>query len=262
MRESALDTGPSFGVVAGWDSRMVYHGEDWIQKGIGSQDDSNSAGIYFARATVEWKGFAAFVGYLQSDQEVNPRDIRTDSEYYAEIQTGISYTYGIIPDALDASIGYNAYFVNSEAFLGHSYNGEAYVRLAYKKIPFITPSISAFYLHGDSGTTVFQPGASGIFDVEGFIYEARVDGNFKLFNIGSEGFVALNPFVNLVIDGGFWSDETFEFNTLQYGLNVPIAINNKLSFNLHINYYQALRDRTGLIAHPEFWGGASVAYRF
>lgn len=263
MRESALDTGPTFGVVAGWDSRFVYHGEDWIQRGTGSANDSDSSGVYFARATVEWRGIAAYVGYLQSDQKVNPRDVREDDEFYAEAQAGISYTYGIIPNVLDATVGYNAFFLNSESFIGHSYNGEAFARLAYKQIPFITPSITAYYMHGDSGSTVLQPRGPTTFDVEGFLYEARIDGNFKLFNIGSEGFVALNPFVTLVVDGGYWSSsESFKLHNLQYGLNVPIVLNSKISFNLHVNYYQEIIDRAGLISHPDFWGGASVAYKF
>ena len=269
MRESALDTGPSFGMVAGWDSRMVYHGEDWIQRGTGSPNDSDSSGAWYARASAEWKGFAAYVGYLQSSEKVDPRDVRVDNEYYSEFQAGASYTHSVIPGILDASAGYNAFFLNSESFIGYSYNGEAFVRVAYKQIPFITASVSAFYLHGDSGSVVQQQFGTGfipiVFDVDGWIYEARIDGNFKLFNFGREGFVALNPFVTLVIDGGRWvtdSDPIFRPHNLQYGLNVPIAVNKSLSFNVNANLYQPLIERDLRISYPEFWGGASVSYKF
>lgn len=261
IRESATDSGPVFGVVAGWDSRMIYHGYDWIQRGVGSTSDSDSAGIWYTRATVEWQGLAGYIGYLQSDQKVNPRGYKrannfVDEEFYSEVQAGISYTYAVAPGILDATVGYNAYWVTNDAFVGQNYTAEVYARLAYRQIPFITPSVAVFYLHGEQ-SYIFP-------EVEGFVYEARIDGNFKLFSFGSGGFVGLNPHVTFNVDGGYWTGGTESFYpiSLQYGLNVPVVLNKNLSFNFHVNYFQSLVDQTNVISNPDVWGGVSVAYKF
>ena len=254
-------TGPTFAVTGGWDSTYWWHGEDNVAKATGATSSANTSGVWYGRVSMEWKGFAAYAGYLQSTEKVLPRDKRFGKKYYGETQLGASYTVGLIKD-LDLTVGYNAFFFSSTSFLGHSYQGEAFARAAYHGIPFITPSLSAFYLHTNTGSQSFGPQLGGI-PLTGWMYEARLDGNFKVFNFGDGGSVTLNPYVTLLYDDGYWSGgKNSEFHNVDYGLNIPIVINKSLVLNLHGGLHSSLISRTTKIYQPDFVGGVSLTYKF
>jgi hypothetical protein len=262
----APPTGPTFAATGGWESTYWWHGEDNIAKATGATDTNgrNTSSVWYGRVSAEWKGIAAYAGYLQTADKVLPR-YSTSKKYYEEVQLGLSYTLGLFRD-LDLTAGYNAFFLPESSFLNHKYQGEAFARLAYKGIPYVTPSLSAFYEHADS------PGEGPHVDLSGgWIYEARVDGNFKLFDFGHGGSVGLNPFVTLVYNQGYWLTkngipslglDANEFYSIQYGLNVPVKLTQSLTLNLDGNLHTPLISRNSLIKQPDFWGGASLTYKF
>lgn len=252
LKEAAIvnpPSGPTFAFTAGWDSRYVYKGLDVLEV---ASDPSESTGVWYGRASMEWAGFAMYAGYLQSDSKVTGR-VTPDNEYYAETQLGASYTLGLVKDVA-VSVGYNAFFFNHSSFVGHDYQGEAFAKVAYTGISWLTPSLLAAYMHADSGS-------EDAVSLDGWWYEARLDANFPLFTAGNIS-VSINPFVCLGVDGGYNSaeEESFQPYSMEYGVNIPTRIGDHLIVNLHANFGQDLTGDGDTI--PDFWAGASVTYKF
>ncbi len=278
----AAPTGPVFAVTTGWDSVYWYKGLDQVKTaslglnglvltpiGVFKYPNvrSTSSGVWDGRVSVEWQGFAFYAGYLQSDDRILPR-VNPDAglKYYGETQLGATYTVGVIKHALDLTVGYNAIFFNDRDFWGHDYQGEAFAKVSYTQIPFITPSFLASYMHSDSGSSGTFSGyfpfvlPRGPVDLTGWWYEARLDGNVTLFSSGDFS-VGLNPFVVCGIDGGYNTSGANSFRpyTMEYGVNIPTRLNKNLTLTLHANFSERLV--TGLTI-PSFWGGASITYKF
>lgn len=261
----ADDTGPQIAFTAGWDSRYVFKDLDNLgPHGAAAFDED--ASVWYAKASLAWNGFGFHVGYLQSAGEIVPSghvaEIVDDSgptgelvqdggaELYQEIVTGVNYTLGVLAD-VEATLGYNAYFFPEKAFWGASFQGELFATLAYTGIEHLRPSVTYSYFHSDTGS------------LGGGFVDLRVDGSFDLCECGSVK-VGFNPYVSLGYDIGF-NDNTFNtdgFTAVDFGVKIPLALNENLVLTLSGNYGIEIDDEHTDVGDVGFWGGASLTYRF
>ena len=247
--------GPEWAVSAGGNSRYMFKGRDNVDWSTNEPADSS---VWYAKVAMAWQGLGVSVGYLQAVDETVPRmsDDR-NGEYYSEVLAGINYTSSIIGGILDATVGYNAYFFPEDSFWGGDYQGEAFAQLAYVQIPHLRPSITYSYFHADTYV-----------DLEGYFLEARIDGDFKVFDNGTVS-VGINPYVSVGYDGIEYTGEGADWSAVEIGLRVPITINDNLIIALNGSYGWDLGNDQSSYSTTGPWndevgfvGGASVTYRF
>ncbi len=179
-----------FSIDAGYQSRYIYHGLDVVGFNSFNRDKVTVGGVRFAdldpasqnllnlgnpalsspivyvNGGVSFKGFTFGIGFVGATSSTAPlksfydffvlklntsggaATIRTAT--YSEFQLRLDYTFAIIKGALDLSVGYNGYIFPEKAFRNTNYQGEAYAKLTFTKIPFTRISLAYFNYHSDA----------------------------------------------------------------------------------------------------------------
>ncbi len=258
----------------GWYNRFYFRGLD-----VGKQvsPDNVNGGVSSTRLTIrhsrERDAFAFGVGYVQmlsrqltrgdalalppnaaSTAQNDNENFRIPSkERYNELDFYASYSNDVLPGLLRASVGANHYRFSDPGFWEDSggpnrASTEVFARADFLAIPYVTPSVSWYK------------------DVHGFIgdyAEFRLDGGVNdLFRIGGKS-VGVLPYVAVSHDWDYNGGDS-GWNSLEYGVNVPVALNEFLTLNLTANYVQAMDDTVGRGASVDrvnegFWGGVSLS---
>lgn len=251
------EAGPEFTFTAGWDSRYMFKSLDNIDSSsVGDVENS----IWYTRLAATYKGFGFSLGYLQAAEKTNPsRDLSNDKAFYSEIILGANYTFSLVDQVLEATVGYNAYFFPEEGFWGGSYQGEAYARLSYVQIDHFTPSVTYSYFHSDASSLD-----------NSYWIDFRLDGDFDLFTVGSVK-VGLNPYAAVGFDGHYNANGN-DWSAVEVGVRIPITLSDNLVLALSANYGWDLgqEDNNGIRrssfgtsgSEVGFWGGASLTYKF
>ncbi len=292
----------TFTLSGGWQSRYIFHGLDIISfnsryrnsgldrnfNPISPREESSS--IWFTDFSLNWKGLRAGVSYVQATDPTVPffqfslqRGRVTSTgllndrvRLYREVDVHIDYTFSIVPQWLDATVGYNSYFFPNHDFKGTSYQGEIPIRLTFTRIPYIRPSFTYYRYLSDYKR--FEAG-----NLNGNYVEFRLDAGFPLYTSANFA-VSLAPYalasynINYLKFSG--NDDIGGFNTFETGLKVPIRIGKRFTVtpfgnfganlsnaDLVANSFAAsnVRSSSGSRSFGEqtqFWGGVNVAFSF
>ena len=244
--------------TAGWESTYMFKGLDNIRNSSLNADGSleDDMGVWYAKLGMQYKGLGLSVGYLQGDGKTLPgrQNFRVAGNklvghdaYYGETILGANYTVAVVPDALELTVGYNAYFFNDSDFWRTGYQGELWGRLAYTQIPFVTPSVVYSYFHG-----------GGVID--GQYLEFRLDSNVPLYNSDSFS-VGLNPYASVGYDMEYNAGNN-DWSGLELGLRIPFAVGEHLIISLDGHYGWDINDAHANYDEVGFWGGVAVTYKF
>ena len=163
---------------------------------------------------------------------------------YAEYDLYLAYTRELIPGKLQGTLGYNHYQFSDGRFYDKGsgpiyYADETTVRLDYLGLPIVRPSVT--WAHDFDG---FQ----------GDYLEMRLDAGFDVYKHGNFS-VRLEPYVAGSYDFKYNGGDN-GWNALEFGVGVPIRLNENLSLTLTGNYTHALDESQGQPrANTGFWGG-------
>lgn len=232
----------------GWDSLYMFRGVNVLRNG-----ERYGSGIYWANLAATWNitdsdflSVGAWNGF------------GTQNNSYKEFDLSLSYLKTI--GDLSLGLGYTFYYIYApDDFYSHELNAKvAYAfDLGFMSV---TPSLTYFFNIGPDNA------------VEGIAEEAssylllRVDGNAPIY----KDIVSLAPWVafgtNFSYNTRANSDGDLEMfngvNNLEFGLGLPIKINDVISLYGYAAYSYAFYDLVGTTEPSTFWGGASVTFSF
>lgn len=226
----------------GWDSLYMFRGVNILRN-----DQSYGSSLYWTDASLTFNltenDFLTVGAWMAFGLN------KTD---YKELDAYILYTHTI--GNLSLYAGYTLYAVLSDV----TYSNELNVGVSYEfDLGFmtVTPAINYFFNVGPGlDNHGYAPEASSYL-------ELRADGNVPLY----KDILALAPWIaygtnfrnNSNEDGNFFNGA----NNLEFGLGLPIKINDVISLNGYVAYSIAFND---LVSTREntFWGGGSVTFSF
>ena len=246
-----------------WFNKYYFRGVD-ILKNV-SPDHVNS-GVFGSKVTLAYSrekdAFSVSFGYVQSMGRQIPKGAAANvppnpgaqknnqafrlpaEERYAEYDTYLAYTRTLIPNQLQATVGFNHYHFSDGSFYQTNegpipYANESTLRLDYLGLPYVRPSIS--WAHDFDG-------------FEGDFLELKLDAGFDVFERGNLG-VRLEPYVALSYDLKY-NGEDNGWNAFELGLSAPIHLTDHFTVTFTGNYTKALADSKGVSrANDGFWAG-------
>jgi hypothetical protein len=232
---------------AGWNSKYEFKHFDQIFIATALDDSSDS--IWQLKAEAQYDNFGFGVTFIQSLEEHKTRFAPNDGkDFYQEIILGTNYTTQLAPN-LDASVGYNLSLFPNEGFLNGSVQGEAQIRLRYTGIEHFQPSVAYSNIHGDVAFL-------------GDWIEARVDSPWVLHHNGDFE-VGINLSAEVAYDmklnsnsNGFAGFVVRAALPVKVSRNVVITLSGNYGWDIENNNHSALESQL------DFWGGATVSYRF
>jgi hypothetical protein len=272
--------------------------------------------VLYLNGSTEFKGFQLGVGYIYAiDPTIPSRDAientataftrffnqigfptpfgsyNNTKEHYQEVDLNLDYTLSIIANVLDATVGYNSYIIPDHAYKGTNYQGEAFVRITYKQIPYIQPSVT--YYRYISDARAIRVGTVGLYDYEhdlansfaftaqkggeylnGNYIEARLDGAYPLIK-GEQFSAGFSAYGLISANDGYLTKQVtgttnLEFNTAEVGAKIPMTVGGHFSITPYINYgfdispNHDANDFSGKLGpfKEDVWGGITFSYRF
>jgi hypothetical protein len=247
----------SASLSAGWDSLYMFRGANVLRKA----DDSYGDSLATTALSLTWNltesdsiTFGAWTGFGLGSVD------------YQELDLPINYVHTIG----DLSLGLGYTFYDNNLNNRNTYANELNVSAAYAiKLGdvTITPSTTYYFNLGpdnDEGST------NGAFDSGASYLDLRVSANIPLF-----ANVSLAPYVAYGINFGMNSSDTndhgnnAEFigsNNVEYGLSVPVKINNVITISGYVSQSIAIQSLNGSgsgdTRECTTWGGAKVTFSF
>jgi hypothetical protein len=181
---------------------------------------------------------------------------------YKEFDAYTKYTHTI--GDLSLGLGYTFYYVFSEPEL---YSNELNASVAYAFDlggVTITPSATYFFNLGPDFADLEDQ--SGIAAIASSYLQFRVDASVPIY----KEVVSLAPWVGFGLNFDYNTrknsdDSVTQFNganNLEFGLAVPIAINDMITVSGYGAYSYGFYDLGGLTEPSTFWGGAKVTFAF
>ena len=279
---AAAAPGPQFSISAGFETRYIYHGLDVISfntRPLPGQQ-FQSSGIAYTNADISFKGLHFGVEYLNSVDQVVPFLQTTTSHgvrvadyterYYNELDLDLDYTVAIVANILDATLGYNSYIIPNNNFKGTNYQGELLFRLAYKQIPFVTPSFTFYHDFSEEHNNQFG-------DLNGSLVEFRLDGTVPIIKKDSFA-LTFAPYVSSIYNidylnyTGQRDGNIGGISSLQTGIRLPVTFAKHFTVTPYGNYGMDLTADNRLPIdnfsgrafgeRTHFWGGVTVTYSF
>jgi hypothetical protein len=240
----------------GWDSLYMFRGVNVLSHGAYGNTSNYGSGIYWTDLSFTWN--------------ITPNDsltigswaaFGTSNTSYKEVDIYTSYTHTIGNLALSA--GYIFYYVFPTG--SDLYSNELNVKAAYTidaGFMTITPSIAYYFNLGpdvvDSNNGIAKTAASYL--------QLRVDGSMPLY----KDIVSLAPWVtfgtNFQYNSKLNDDGSVDFfngaNNLEFGLAVPVKINEVITVSGYIAYSYAFYNLAGTTDPSTVYGGAKVTFSF
>lgn len=177
---------------------------------------------------------------------------------YKEFDASISYAHTM--DAWTFGLGYTFYYVFPNN--ANYYANELNASLAYEiDLGFmtLTPSATYYFNLGPDNDT---GGANGLVNSASSFLSFKLAGGIPLYKES----VSLAPYSALNLNFGYNLNEKAQqfdgFNNWEFGLAMPIAINDTISISPYIAYSYAFVPLYGTTMPSTFWGGANLAFAF
>ncbi|PAZ00850.1 MAG: hypothetical protein CAK90_03365 [Spartobacteria bacterium AMD-G4] len=238
----------------GWDSLYMFRGVNVLRG-----NDNYGSGLYWTDASFTWN--------------ITDNDFLTVGSWvafgtqnaaagYKEFDAYTKYTHTI--GDLSLGLGYTFYYVFSEPEL---YSNELNASVAYAFDlggVTITPSATYFFNLGPDFADLEDQ--SGIAAIASSYLQFRVDASVPIY----KEVVSLAPWVGFGLNFDYNTrknsdDSVTQFNganNLEFGLAVPIAINDMITVSGYGAYSYGFYDLGGLTEPSTFWGGAKVTFAF
>ncbi len=208
-------------VTLGYDSKYMFRGVR-----IAGESD-NADNLFWADANVSAFGFNLGAWYAYS----------LDGDDYDEVDVYLSYT--LSAGSFDFTVGGILYvfpFADED-----DYTYEAYGKVAFTGVDFLTPSIAYYY-----DFELF----------EGGYIEFRLDSSIPL--IADK--LSLDPYALISYDFEYNSDDN-DLNHVQAGLALVYSVTDSLTVKAYAAVSEPL-DAIDDSQDTEFWGGGSVSFSF
>ncbi len=237
----------------GWDSLYMFRGVNVLSHGAYGDTDNYGSGIYWTDLSFTWNitdnDFLTVGSWMA---------FGTQNTSYKELDIYTNYTHTIGDLAL--SLGYTFYYVFPTG--SDLYSHELNVKAAYTfDLGFmsVTPSIGYFFNIGPDLPDGIAKQASSYLLL-------RVDGSIPVY----KDIVALAPWIaygtNFQYNPKLTQDGTYDFfngaNNLEFGLGLPIKINDTISVYGYAAYSYAFSNLWGTTNPSTVWGGAKVTFSF
>ena len=238
----------------GWDSLYMFRGVNVLRG-----NDNYGSGLYWTDASFTWN--------------ITDNDFLTVGSWvafgtqnaaagYKEFDAYTKYTHTI--GDLSLGLGYTFYYVFSEPEL---YSNELNASVAYAFDlggVTITPSATYFFNLGPDFADLEDQ--SGIAAIASSYLQFRVDASVPIY----KEVVSLAPWVGFGLNFDYNTrknsdDSVTQFNganNLEFGLAVPVAINDMITVSGYGAYSYGFYDLGGLTEPSTFWGGAKVTFAF
>lgn len=241
-------------LTTGWDSLYMFRGVNVLNNGgFGTDTSSYGSGLYWTDLSFTWNitdsDFLTVGSWMAfGTQKTSYKEL--------DIYTNYTKTFG----DLSLSFGYIFYYIISP---GSYYSHELNAKVAYSfDLGFmtITPSLTYFFNIGpDLAAKGFAKAASSYLLL-------RVDGSVPLY----KEIVSLTPWIgfgtNFQYNSALESNGDLNFfngvNNLEFGLGLPIKINDVITLYGYGAYSYAFYSLGGTTEPSTFWGGAKVTFSF
>lgn len=239
----------------GWDSLYMFRGVNVLSHGAFGDTDDYGSGIYWTDLSFTWNitenDFLTVGSWMA---------FGTQNTAYKELDIYTNYTHTI--GDLSLSAGYIFYYVFGAT--NHLYSHELNVKAAYTfDLGFmsVVPSIAYYFNIGPD----IADGA-GIARAASSYLQLRVDGSIPIY----KDTVALAPWIsygtNFQYNTRLSSNGTLDFfngaNALEFGLGLPIKLNDVISLYGYVAYSYAFENLNGTTNPSTVWGGAKVTFSF
>ncbi len=238
----------------GWDSLYMFRGVNVIRNAYGNNSDYGS-GIYWTDLSFTWN--ITENDFLTVGSWVA---FGTSNTSYKEVDIYTTYTHTIGDLALSA--GYIFYYVFPTG--SNLYSNELNVKAAYTfDLGFMTVTPSAAY-YFNLGPDVAS--GEGIAQTASSYLLLRVDGSIPIY----KDTVSLAPWIaygtNFQYNPRLTQEGTLDFfngaNNLEFGLGLPVKINDVISLYGYVAYSYAFSNLWGTTQPSSVWGGAKVTFSF
>ena len=237
---------------AGWDSVYMFRGVNVLRQ-YGGFDDQNS---------ISWSSASFTYNLTETDLVTVGAWMGTGlskNNSYREFDLPINYAHTIGDLTLGAGYQLYTWWTSSSSTY---YQNEVSVSAAYAiKLgdTTLTPSITYYYNLGPD-----NDGAStnGGVDATTSFLALRLDGSIPvLSNVSLAPYVAYN--VNYSVNTKDGASDNFNGgNNVEYGLAVPVKINNTITISGYVAQSIALENLGGSTRQCTSWGGAKVTFSF
>ena len=252
---------------AGWDSVYMFRGVNVLRAYDLRQDEE--CGISWSAASFTYKLTDADAVTLGAWMGTG----LADSNSYREFDLPINYTHTIGDLTLGA--GYQLYSIwaqNVDAIYAHELSVSAAYAVKIGSAT-VTPSVTYFYNLGpdnDGSVNGAAPtSTNGAYDATTSFLTLRLDASIPVFeNVSLAPYVGYN--VNFSVNtkdstavGTATSVDNFNGgNNVEYGLAVPVKINNTITISGYVAQSIAMENLGGSTRQCTTWGGAKVTFSF
>ncbi len=249
-----------------------------------ADNPSKTQPVSFYNIGVEYKGFHASFGYVRAFGDTAPfytnfvrywnspdAAIVSERRTYEEFTLNLDYTVEIFRK-LQATVGLNSFYIPNAGFRGIKYQGEAFGRLAYTGIPYVTPSVTYYRTFAARSRRSYPAdfsfyngivppnGNDSIRVAENYdanIVDFRLDGNLTVFR-RSNFTVTLAPFVQATYTDHYLDKITYfqgtvtpppdlsrngintrnysGFSSVEIGLKTPVQVGKHLTVTPFVTY--------------------------
>lgn len=249
---------------AGWDSVYMYRGVNVLRAynlaaGHNNDDDCgiswSSASFTYNLTETDLVTVGAWMGTGLSK-----------NNSYREFDLPINYAHTFGDLTLGAGYQLYTWWTSSAPVYQHELSVSAAYAIKLGSVT-LTPSATYFYNLGpdnDTGST------NGGVDATTSFLTLRLDGSIPvLSNVSLAPYVAYNVNFSVNTKDGFVDDgslvTTDNFNggnNIEYGLAVPVKINNTITISGYVAQSIALENLGGCTRQSTTWGGAKVTFSF
>lgn len=238
----------------GWDSLYMFRGVNVLRG-----DDNYGSGLYWTDASFTWNitdnDFLTVGSWVAFGTQ-------NAANGYKEFDAYTKYTHTI--GDLSLGLGYTFYYVFSEPEL---FANELNASVAYAFDlggVTITPSATYFFNLGPDFEDAEDQ--TGLVPTASSFLQFRIDAGIPIY----KEIVSLAPWVGFGLNFDYNTRENSDTsvtpfngaNNLEFGLAVPIAINDVITVSGYGAYSYGFYDLGGVTEPSTFWGGAKVTFAF
>ena len=248
---------------AGWDSVYMFRGVNVLRAYDLKQEDQSG---------ISWSSASFTYNLTDSDALTIGAWLGTglsDSNSYREFDLPVNYvhTFG----NLTLGAGYQLYSIwtgnagTNQQLYAHELSVSAAYAIKVGDIT-LTPSVAYFY---NLGPDTDGASTNGAYDATTSFLTLRLDGNIPvLSNVSLAPYVAYNVNFSLntkdstTVDVATTVDNFNGGNNVEYGLAVPVKINNTITISGYVAQSIAMENLGGSTRECTTWGGAKVTFSF
>ncbi len=264
-------------VSTGWDSLYMYRGANVLNNPTNSQFENgkwNSYGdsIYWTNTAFTWNltdtdslSVGGWLGFGMGNTVGGYREFDLILNYTKTIE---NWTLGL---------GYTFYYYFPAGGV-ENYQNELNASVAYElDLGFmtLTPSATYFFnlgpafVNGTAGTWASEDGHGGVQQASSFL-NFKLAGDIPVYkevvSLAPWTALGLNFGYNQTLEGAGTADPYMQwfngFNNWEFGLALPIAINDNISVSGYVAYSYAFENLNGTTLPSTFWGGVNLALAF